>query len=155
MDVYFPPEASNDFPVAMQISQKYGIIYLVTKFGFAHLYDLETGTCIYMNRISSETIFVAAEYEATSGVIVVNRKGQVLSVSVDENNLVPYIVNTIGNPELALKIATRSGLPGADDLYAQRFQQVFQSGDYGQAAKMAANSPRVGIFTSVPGLHRE
>ncbi|KAF9365590.1 hypothetical protein BGX34_009416 [Mortierella sp. NVP85] len=153
MDVYFPPEANPDFPVAMQISQKYGIIYLVTKFGFAHLYDLETGTCIYMNRISSETIFVAAEYEATSGVIVVNRKGQVLSVSVDENNLVPYIVNTIGNPELALKIATRSGLPGADDLYAQRFQQVFQSGDYGQAAKMAANSPR-GVLRTPQTIER-
>ncbi|KAG0326315.1 hypothetical protein BGZ99_009753 [Dissophora globulifera] len=142
VDVYFPPEASGDFPVSMQISQKYGVIFLVTKFGFIHLYDLETGTCIYMNRISGETIFVTAEHEATSGVIGVNRKGQVLSVSVDENNLVPYIVQTLGNSELALKIASRSGLPGADDLYMQRFQQLFQSGDYGQAAKMAANSPR-------------
>ncbi|KAF9912226.1 hypothetical protein BX616_010375 [Lobosporangium transversale] len=148
VDVYFPPEASADFPVAMQISQKYGIIFLVTKFGFIHLYDLETGTCIYMNRISGETIFVTAEHESTSGVIGVNRKGQVLSVSVDEDNLVPYIVQTLGNAELALKIASRSGLPGADDLYRQRFQQLFQSGDYASAAKMAANSPRGILRTS-------
>ncbi|KAF9965092.1 hypothetical protein BGZ70_005415 [Mortierella alpina] len=153
VDVYFPPEAGGDFPVAMQISQKYSIIFLVTKFGFVHLYDLETGTCIYMNRISGETIFVTAEHEATSGVIGVNRKGQVLSVSVDENNLVPYIVNTLGNTELALKVASRNGLPGADDLYLQRFQQLFQSGDFGEAAKVAATSPK-GILRTPQTIER-
>ncbi|KAJ3138788.1 hypothetical protein HK101_003704 [Irineochytrium annulatum] len=77
VDVFFPPEAVNDFPVAMQISKKHDVIYLVTKFGFIHLYDLETGTCIFMNRISGDTIFVTAELESTSGIIGVNRKGQV------------------------------------------------------------------------------
>jgi len=42
VDVYFPPEATNDFPVAMQVSSKHGIVYLVTKYGFIHLYDLES-----------------------------------------------------------------------------------------------------------------
>lgn len=50
---------------------------MITKYGYVHLYDLETGTCIYMNRISSETIFVTAPYEVTSGIMGVNRKGQV------------------------------------------------------------------------------
>jgi len=61
----------------LQISKKYNIVFLVTKYGYLHLYDLETGTCIFMNRISSETIFVTADYEATSGLLGVNRKGQV------------------------------------------------------------------------------
>lgn len=77
VDVYFPAEAVNDFPVAMQVSKKYDIIFLVTKYGFIHLYDLETGACLYMNRISGDTIFVTTELEATSGIIGVNRKGQV------------------------------------------------------------------------------
>jgi clathrin heavy chain len=68
VDVYFPAEAVNDFPVAMQVSQKYSIIYLVTKYGFIHLYDLETGTCIFMNRISSETIFITAPDSESSGL---------------------------------------------------------------------------------------
>lgn len=75
VEVFFPAEAANDFPVAMQISDKYGIIYLITKYGYIHLYDIETGTCIYMNRISAETIFVTAPHESTSGIIGVNRKG--------------------------------------------------------------------------------
>jgi clathrin heavy chain len=40
-DVYFPPEATSDLPVAMQVSKKHCIAYLVTKYGFIHLYDLE------------------------------------------------------------------------------------------------------------------
>ena len=143
MDVFFPPEAVNDFPVAMQVSERYSIIFLVTKYGFIHLYDLETGVCIYMNRISGETIFVTADHKATSGIIGVNRKGQVLSVGVAEQNIIPYILNTLSNTALAVKLASRANLPGADDLYLQQFRQLFAAGNYGEAAKIAANSPRV------------
>ena len=62
----------------MQVSKKYDIIFLITKYGYIHLYDLETGICIYMNRISGDTIFVTADLETTSGMIGVNRKGQVI-----------------------------------------------------------------------------
>lgn len=72
------------------------MIYLVTKFGFIHLYELETGVCVYMNRISGETIFTTAEYEQLNGIIGVNRKGQVLSVSVDDDTIVPYIQREYG-----------------------------------------------------------
>src|ERR1700742_3135571 len=98
----------------MQVSKKYEIIYLVTKYGFIHLYDLETGVCVYMNRISGETIFVTAEHEATGGIIGVNKKGQVLSVSVDEQTVIPYILSVLNNTELAFKMASRANLPGAD-----------------------------------------
>jgi clathrin heavy chain len=148
VDVYFPPEATNDFPVAMQVSRKNGIVYLVTKFGFIHLYDLESGACVYMNRISGETIFVTAEHEATHGIIGVNKKGQVLSVNVDEQAIIPYILTTLNNTDLAFKLASRANLPGADDLYLQQYQQLFASGNYGEAAKVAASSPR-GILRTV------
>lgn len=145
IDVYFPPEATNDFPVAMQVSKRHGIVYLVTKYGFIHLYDLESGACIYMNRISGETIFVTAEHEASQGLIGVNKKGQVLSVDVDEQTIIPYILTTLNNTELAFKLASRANLPGADDLYIQQYQQLFQSGQFDQAAQIAANSPRVSL----------
>ncbi|KAI9336615.1 hypothetical protein DFJ73DRAFT_646661 [Zopfochytrium polystomum] len=153
VDVFFPPEAANDFPVAMQISKKYDIIYLVTKSGFIHLYDLETGTCIYMNRISGDTIFVTADLDSTSGIIGVNRKGQVLSVSVDEENIIPYILRNLANPELAFRIATRNNLPGADNLVLERFNMCLNSGNYTEAAKIAATSPR-GILRTPQTIER-
>lgn len=142
VDVYFPAEAVNDFPVAMQVSQRFSIIYLVTKYGFIHLYDLESGTCIFMNRISSETIFTTTTHEATSGIIAVNRKGQVLSVSVDENQIIPYLLQNPANSQLAINLASRAGLAGADDLYTQQFNQLMSQSNYVEAAKIAANSPR-------------
>lgn len=78
VEIYFPEEATKDFPVAVQIGHRFGVIYMLTKFGFVHLYEMESGTCIYMNRVSNETIFVTAEYLKDSGIIGVNRKGQVV-----------------------------------------------------------------------------
>ena len=68
---------SSSHSNSMQISSKYDMIYVITKFGYIHVFDLESGTCIYMNRISGDTIFVTAPHDPTSGIIGVNRKGQV------------------------------------------------------------------------------
>jgi len=141
-DIYFPPEAGGDFPVSMQISKKYSVIYMVTKFGYLHLFDLESCTLIYMNRISAETIFVTTEHEATGGIVGVNRKGQVLCVTLDEANVVPYICKNLNNMPLALKLAVRNDLPGAEQLFGQQFNNLMNAGDYKGAAKMAAESPQ-------------
>lgn len=153
IDVFFPPEAANDFPVAMQVSPRHDVVYLITKYGYVHLYDLESGTCIYMNRISSDTIFVTAPHEASSGIIGVNRKGQVLSVSVDEDNIVGYIMTVLNNADLALRIASRNNLPGADDLFVHKFNNLFQAGQYSEAAKVAANAPK-GILRTPQTIQR-
>ena len=153
VDVYFPQEAVNDFPVAMQVSAKYSIIYMVTKYGFIHLYDLETGTCIFMNRISNDTIFVTAPDNESAGIVGINRKGQVLSVSLDENTAVPYLLQNPANTELATKLASRAGLAGADDLYRQQFENAFNNGNYQDAAKFAANSPR-GFLRTAETINR-
>ena len=158
VDIYFPPEAANDFPVAMQISPKHHIIYLVTKFGYVHLYDLQTAALIYMNRISAETIFVTAIHEATGGILGVNRKGQVLLVSVDENTIIPYVTKTLGNYDLAIQLASRCAFPGADSLFTDQFSRLFSQMKYQEAAKVVADSPggflrtpqTVARFQSVP-----
>ena len=141
-DIYFPPEAAQDFPVSMQISNKYNVVYMVTKFGYLHLYDVEACKLIYMNRISSETIFVTTPHDATGGIMGVNRKGQVLCVTVDEANLVPYICEQLSDFQLALRIASRCNLPGAEQLFIQQFAALMQQGNYKDAAKLAADSPK-------------
>ncbi|XP_011948812.1 PREDICTED: clathrin heavy chain 2 isoform X7 [Cercocebus atys] len=142
VDVFFPPEAQTDFPVAMQIGAKHGVIYLITKYGYLHLYDLESGVCIYMNRISADTIFVTAPHKPTSGIIGVNKKGQVLSVCVEEDNIVNYATNVLQNPDLGLRLAIRSNLAGAEKLFARKFSTLFAQGSYAEAAKVAASAPK-------------
>ncbi|XP_039318335.2 clathrin heavy chain 2 isoform X7 [Saimiri boliviensis] len=158
VDVFFPPEAQTDFPVAMQIGAKHGVIYLITKCGYLHLYDLESGVCIYMTRISADTIFVTAPHKPTSGIVGVNRKGQVLSVCVEEDNIVNHAANVLQNPELGLRLAVRSNLAGAEELFVRKFGSLFAQGSYAEAAKVAASAPKgilrtretVQKFQSVP-----
>lgn len=140
VDVFFPPEATNDFPVAIQPSKKYQVIYLITKYGFIHIYEMETGECLFMNRISSDTIFVSTEQRQNNGIIAVNRRGQILSVVLDETTLIPYIVRNLHNLDLALKFAMRCGLDGAENLFVTRFAQLCEQGQFSKAARLAARS---------------
>ncbi|KAJ1356224.1 Clathrin heavy chain [Parelaphostrongylus tenuis] len=126
----------------MQTSAKHGIAYVVTKHGLVHLYDMESGSRIYSNRISTDTVFVTCEYQATGGIMGINRKGQVLSVSIDENNMIPFVTQQLQNPDLALRLAVRCDLPGAEELFVRKFNLLFGNGQYGEAAKVAATAPQ-------------
>ena len=72
-----------------------------------------------------------------------DRQYQVLSVSIDEDNIVGYITNQLKNPELALKISVRCNLAGAEELFVRRFNMLFGQGQYSEAAKVAASAPKV------------
>lgn len=90
-DLFFPPDFADDFPVAMQISQKYGLIYVITKLGLLFVYDLETATAVYRNRISPDPIFLTADAPSVGGFYAVNRRGQVLLATVNEATIVPFV----------------------------------------------------------------
>ena len=45
----------------MSISEKYGVIYVVTKMGLLFVYDLETATAIYRNKVSNDPVFLACD----------------------------------------------------------------------------------------------
>eukprot|EP00730_Choanoeca_flexa_P006582 TRINITY_DN12179_c0_g1_i1.p1 TRINITY_DN12179_c0_g1~~TRINITY_DN12179_c0_g1_i1.p1 ORF type:complete len:1670 (+),score=638.03 TRINITY_DN12179_c0_g1_i1:88-5097(+) len=146
-DILFGPDMAQDFPVAMQIGEKHQIIYLVTKMGFLHMYDLESAKCLYTRRISEETIFVTAPFTAQHGLMGINRKGQVLSVAVHEQQLVPYIRDQLKDPQLALSLAARGDLPGAEETFVQQFNALYAQGQVGEAAKIAAKAPRAILRT--------
>jgi hypothetical protein len=61
----------------MQISQKYDIIFLVTKYGFTHLFHIETGSHIFNKRISACPIFVTTQKRLNGSLIGINTEGKV------------------------------------------------------------------------------
>ena len=62
---------------------------------------------------------------------------------MDEAAIVPYIANTLQNPDLALRLATRNNLSGAEELFVRKFGLLFSQGQYSEAAKVAAKAPKV------------
>ncbi|KAI4815547.1 hypothetical protein KUCAC02_005689 [Chaenocephalus aceratus] len=199
IEVGTPPTGNQPFPkkavecsflqkhrttsLAMQISSKQDVVFLITKYGYIHLYDLETGNVYLHEPDQRETIFVTAPHEPTAGIIGVNRKDryadidveltiksnsflqalliwidwmkwhQVLSVCVEEENIIPYITNVLQNPDLALRMAVRNNLAGAEELFARKFNTLFAAGNYSEAAKVAANAPK-GILRTPDTIRR-
>lgn len=151
--VHWPAEGNNDFPLGIHIANKYGLIMVITKFGFIHLHDLETGTALFLNRISEETVFTSARDDDGTGVVVINKRGQVLHTTIREDTLVPYVMDNPACAEIAYKLAAKGGLPGADQLYQQRFETLMQQANYQEAAKVAANSPR-GFLRTTQTMNR-
>ena len=49
-------------------------MYVVTKLGLLFVYDLETATAVYRNRISPDPIFLAAPSDTTGGIFAINRR---------------------------------------------------------------------------------
>lgn len=143
VDIFFPSEVPNDFPVAIQLSSKYGIAYILTKFGFIHLYDVETGKKIFLNRISSDPVFTGAPFDNNGGIITINRSGSVLAVEISTDRIIPYILNNLGDVELALSLASRGNLPGAENLFSHQFNQSIATGDYTSAVRIAASSSQL------------
>lgn len=152
VDVFFPAEAGADFPVSHVFAERYGIIYVVTKLGFIYLYDAESGAAVFMNRISADPVFAACS-AAGKGILVVNRTGQVLSVELNEQTAVDYALRQLNNAGLALALAARAGLPGAENLYTQHFEQLLASGQYTEAARVAASSPN-GLLRTPATINR-
>lgn len=70
-------------------------------------------------------------------------------MSVEEDSIVQYITTTLQNPDLALRIASRNNLPGAEELFVRKFNTLFQGGQYSDAAKVAAGAPKVGTDKSL------
>lgn len=137
-----PADAANDFPVTMNVSKKHDTLYMISKMGYLYLFDIFTGKAIYRARITQDTVFSACEHSATGGILGVTRRGQILHVGLNESALVPYIMGTLRDQDLAISLASRLGLAGADDLYVQQFNTLIANGDIAGAAKIAAESPR-------------
>ena len=146
-ELFFPPEFADDFPVSMQISKKYGLVYVITKLGLLFVYDLETATAVYRSRISPDPIFLTSEAATVGGFYAINRRGQVLLATVNEQSMVPFVSQSLNNLDLALAIAKRGNLPGAEALVGQNFERLFALGQYKEAAVAAAESPMGALRT--------
>jgi clathrin heavy chain len=153
-NIPIPADAANDFPVAMNVSRLHDILYMVTKMGYLYMFDIHSGKPIYRARITQDTVFAACEHPSSGGILgITSRKGQVLHVSLNEGNLVPYIIGTLRDQDLALKLATRLNLSGADDIYISQFNQLMASNDIAGAARLAATSPK-GILRTQDTINR-
>ena len=76
-----------------------------------------------------------------------------MSVSIDENGIIPYVTQQLQNPDFALRLAARCNLPCAEELLISKFNQHMSNRYYTEAAKIAATAPQ-GILRTPPTLQK-
>jgi len=155
-DIFFAPNDAADFPLAIVVSPKTQLAYMITKQGTLYIYELSTAKLVFMTKFSQTVVFTACLHESTDGALAVNLKGQLLSVAVNPAAIVPYIVNTLQDFELAKAVASRGNFPGGEDLFKRQFEALFRAGQYDQAVAVAVEAPAlrtkqtIQMFQSLP-----
>jgi len=112
--------------------------------GYLYMFDIHTGKTLYRARITQETVFCTCNQESTGAAFGITvRTGKILRIMLNPQSLVPYIMSTLRDNDLAIKIASRLGLPGAENLYAAEFERLIAAGQVVEAARLVASSGTV------------
>jgi len=141
VDMYIPSDSTTDYAVGVEGSAKYGLAFVVTKTGVTGAFEIDSGSLIFMTRISEDTVFVTATSEESAGFTAINNAGQVFTVGVDDSTFFPFTYITFKSFDLAFKIASRSDTPGARSFFQEQFQRLMQERMYHDAIYLAANAP--------------
>jgi hypothetical protein len=75
----------------VQISQKYGLIYLLTQKGLISIHDLKTAEAICSYNISDATIFRTTGGTISGSFYAINRCGQVLLTNVNDSTILSFL----------------------------------------------------------------
>jgi len=135
-----PAEAAADFPVSLVVDKKDDIAYLITKMGYLYMFDIHSGKPLYRQRIVQEPVFCTCSQLSTGSIFGITvKKGQVIRIALNGPALIPYIVSTLRDNDLAIKIAGRLNLPGAENLYAAEFERLISARNVVEAARLVAN----------------
>lgn len=52
-------------------------------------------------------------------------EGNIYQLNIDPDSIVDYVLQRLGKPDAAFKLAIRANLRGADKLFASQFENIF------------------------------
>ncbi|KRY32712.1 Clathrin heavy chain [Trichinella spiralis] len=133
----FSEKRRDDFPVAMQANDKYGILFVITSHGYLHVFDVNDSICLYEGMFTSFPVILLTAYK-DSGIVCVNEMGCIVTAVIDEEEIISCLNISLKNKSAVMKFARRCNLPGAEGLFAWEFWDLCNNGEYYRAAELAA-----------------
>ena len=97
------PLDKKDFPVLIETSNKFGLIFIFTNMGYFYLYEVTT--CQFILKEMLSTPMLSLQNHKTDGIIFINKEGKVNTLDILEAKLIPLI---------GLKLAERNNLKITD-----------------------------------------
>ncbi|GFO29671.1 clathrin heavy chain 1 [Plakobranchus ocellatus] len=80
-----------DFPISVEISVDYGLLFVVTKYGYLYICDMETAMCLCCTRVAVDVTFAAVLNTNTQGLLAITRGGQVITVDIKKDGFISYL----------------------------------------------------------------
>ncbi|KAL0478592.1 hypothetical protein AKO1_008154 [Acrasis kona] len=144
----FKLQTPEDFPFMIEVVERVGCVFVLSKFGMIYLFDIESGTLIHKQKITSgqDSVFCGCKYRADpqrkmlEGVICITKAGAVVGVQIDFKLLMSNLMRS-NQQVIALKIASRMNLPNAEDLYWSHFDSLKSKKKTKEAIELVAKSP--------------
>jgi len=147
------PNGDQDFVVNMLPDPKHGMLFLLTKSGHLMIYEVQSCKCIFSRQVTQTTFFVSGSNADTGGVVAADTSGRVVSFSMDEENLVPFVTNVLADVEMGIKLAQRFNLGGADGVFKKQFESLLAQGQFDAAVNLAATAPQ-GVLRTPETIQR-
>ncbi|EJD36485.1 clathrin heavy-chain terminal domain-containing protein, partial [Auricularia subglabra TFB-10046 SS5] len=105
----FSPDAFDDYPLSLHVSQPHGIIFLTTAMGYVHLYDMESGVQLLRQRITHRNVLTTARNEDGTGIILIDEDHRASRVVLNEEHFIQYLLNNnFQNLQVLFRIADRN-----------------------------------------------
>ena len=136
------PNGDQDFVVNMLPDSKHGMLYLLTKSGHLMIYEAQSCKCIFSRQVTQSPFFVSGSHSENGGVVAADTSGRVVQFAIDEESLVPFITNVLGDMELGVRLAQRFNLSGADHVFKKQFDALLAQGNFDAAINLAASAPQ-------------
>ena len=79
------------------VPERYGLLYILTKMGFVYIYEIVSGGMVYKTRISHKAVLLATRNYTNDGLMAVDKAGVVYGMTIDDNALMPYLLENCGH----------------------------------------------------------
>ncbi|KRZ84404.1 Clathrin heavy chain 1 [Trichinella sp. T8] len=124
------------FCMYIQTNDKYGILFVMSSYGYLHVIDVNDSICLYEGILTNYKVVSPAAYK-DSGIVCVNEKGYIVTAVVDEEEVISCLSIVLKNKSAVMKFARRCNLPGAEGVFAWKFWELCDNGEYYKAAELA------------------
>lgn len=75
VEIQMPPDVQNDFPVLMQAVERFGVVFVVTKFSYLYIYEISNSVLLYRQKLTDSLIFVSTKSLSETGMVCVSKAG--------------------------------------------------------------------------------
>lgn len=111
VNIAFTHVGFNDYPVALHVSRPHALTFLVTAMGYVHVYDVESGVRLGVERVATTRVIACAPCDKGTqpGLTLLHEGCRITSVRINEEFLIQHLLaHNFAQTQVMLRITERN-----------------------------------------------